>query len=52
MSTFKQLNAASDIKTSRSVLNQLVDIIEEDISGSQYRKKYQVFKKDWDEGKI
>lgn len=43
MSTFKQLNAAADIKTSRSVLNQLVDVIEENISGSQYRKKYQVF---------
>ena len=43
MSTFKQLNAAADIKTSRSVLNQLVDVIEENISGSNYRKKYQVF---------
>jgi|TARA_E500000331_G_scaffold298979_1_gene299090 hypothetical protein len=43
VSTFKQLNAAADIKTSRSVLNQLVDIIEENISGSNYRKKYQVF---------
>ena len=43
MSTFKQLNAATDIKSSRSVLNQLVDIIEENISGSFYRKKYEVF---------
>ena len=32
-----------DIKSSKSFLNQLVDIIETDISGSQTRKKYQVF---------
>lgn len=43
MSTFKQLNAAADIKTSRSVMNQLVDVIEDNISGSNFRKKYQVF---------
>jgi len=43
VSTFKQLNAASDIKTSRSTLNQLVDIIEENLSGSTYRQRYQVF---------
>lgn len=43
MSTFKQLNAASDIKSSRSQLNQLVDIVENDISGSSTRKKFQVF---------
>ena len=42
MATFKEI-AASDIKTSRSFLNQLVDIIQEDISGSTTRKKYQVF---------
>ena len=42
MATFKEISAA-DIKTSRSVLNQLVDIIQEDISGSTTRKKYQVF---------
>jgi len=42
VATFKEI-AASDIKTSRSFLNQLVDIIQEDISGSTTRKKYQVF---------
>lgn len=33
----------TDIKTSRSFLNQLVDILQEDISGSTSRRKYQVF---------
>lgn len=42
MPTFKEINA-SDIKTSRSILNQLVDIIQEDISGSATRRAYQVF---------
>ena len=42
MATFKEISAA-DIKTSRSVLNQLIDIIQEDVSGSTTRKKYQVF---------
>ena len=42
MATFKEISAA-DIKTTRSSLNQLVDIIQEDISGSSTRKKYQVF---------
>jgi len=42
MATYKELSS-TDIKTSRSVLNQLVDIIQEDISGSSTRKKYQVF---------
>ena len=42
MATFKELTAA-DIKTSRSFLNQLVDVISEDISGSTTRRKYQVF---------
>ena len=42
MAIYKEISAA-DIKTSRSVLNQLVDIIQEDISGSTTRKKYQVF---------
>ena len=42
MATFKELSP-SDVKTSRSFLNQLVDIIQEDISGSSTRKKYQVF---------
>jgi hypothetical protein len=42
MATFKEISAA-DIKTTRSSLNQLVDIIQEDVSGSSTRKKYQVF---------
>ena len=42
MATFKTISSA-DIKTSQSVLNQLVDFVEEDISGSATRKKYQVF---------
>ena len=43
MSTFKGINAATDTKSSRSILNQLVDVIEENISGSIFRKKYQTF---------
>ena len=42
MATFKTISSA-DIKTTSSVLNQLVDFVESDISGSQTRKKYQVF---------
>jgi len=42
MSTFKTI-PRSDIQTSTSVLNQLVDTIEEDISGSSTRKSYQHF---------
>ena len=42
MATFKEISAA-DIKTARSSLNQLVDIIQEDVSGSATRRKYQVF---------
>jgi hypothetical protein len=42
MATFKEL-AASDVKTSPSVMNQLVDIVQEDVSGSATRKKYAVF---------
>ena len=42
MSTFKQLVPA-DIKEARSFLNQLVDVVQQDISGSSTRKKYQVF---------
>lgn len=42
MAVFKEF-AASDIKTARSFLNQLVDIINQDISGSTTRKRYQVF---------
>ncbi|MAF36695.1 hypothetical protein CL622_06280 [archaeon] len=42
MATFKEISD-SDIKTTRSFLNQLVDIIQEDISGSNTRRAYQVF---------
>tara|TARA_Y100000310_G_scaffold345247_1_gene463095 strand:- start:2071 stop:3465 length:1395 start_codon:yes stop_codon:yes gene_type:complete len=42
MATFKEISAA-DIKTARSALNQLVDIVQEDVSGSNTRKKYQIF---------
>jgi hypothetical protein len=42
MATFKELSSA-DIKNSRSFLNQLVDVIQEDISGSNTRQKHQVF---------
>ena len=42
MSTFKELNAAS-IGSSKTFLTQLVDVVENDISGSSSRKTYQVF---------
>jgi hypothetical protein len=42
VATFKEIGA-TDIKTSRSVLNQLVDVIQEDISGSATRRSYQIF---------
>ena len=42
MATTKELSAA-DIKTSNSVLNQLIDIVQADISGSSTRQKFQVF---------
>ena len=42
MATFKTISSA-DIKTTRSNLNQLIDFVEEDVSGSATRKKYQVF---------
>lgn len=42
MATFKEISAA-DIKTSRSALNQLVDIVQEDISGSDTRRHFQIF---------
>jgi len=42
MATFKTITS-DDIKTTTSVLNQLVDFVEEDISGSNTRKKFQVF---------
>ena len=42
MATFKEISAA-DVKSSKSALNQLVDIIQEDVSGSNTRRSYQVF---------
>ena len=44
MATFKTISS-TDIKTTQSVLNQLVDFVEEDVSGSGTitRKKFQVF---------
>jgi hypothetical protein len=42
MAYFKTLDP-SDIKTSTSYLNQLIDVLENMMSGSQNRRKYQVF---------
>jgi len=42
MSTFRTLLSA-DIKTAKSFLNQLIDVLQEDISGSTSRRKYQHF---------
>lgn len=42
MATFKELTA-QDIKTSRTFLSQLVDIVQEDISGSETRQSFPVF---------
>jgi len=42
MATFKEI-LPSDIKTARSFLNQLIDVLQEDISASVSRRKYQVF---------
>ena len=39
----KEINQRYDKKTARSVLNQLVAVIQEDISGSATRKSYQMF---------
>jgi len=39
---FKRISP-EDIKVTRSVLNQLVDVIQEDVSGSSTRRAYQVF---------
>jgi len=43
MAKFKPLDLGKDISNSTSFLNQLVDVIQEDVSGSATRKKYQVF---------
>lgn len=42
MAIFKEI-LPSDIKTARSFLNQLIDVLQEDISGSSSRRKYQAF---------
>lgn len=42
MASFKTITS-DDIKTTTSILNQLVDFVEEDVSGSNTRKKFQVF---------
>jgi len=42
MSVFKELKQ-SDVKTVKNFLNQLVDITQEDISGSTTRQRHQVF---------
>jgi len=42
MGTYKTISSA-DIKTTKTHLNQLIDFVEEDISGSSTRKKFQVF---------
>lgn len=42
MAIFKEILPAN-VKTARSFLNQLIDVFQEDVSGSSSRKKYQVF---------
>jgi len=42
MAVFKELTP-NDIKTARSFLNQLIDVTQEDISGSATRQKYQAW---------
>lgn len=43
MATFKDFNLAQDVRNTTSYLNQLVDILGSDVSGSSTRKQYQVF---------
>ena len=40
--SFKRISP-EDVKVTRSVLNQLVDVVQEDVSGSVTRRAYQVF---------
>lgn len=40
---YQDLNNNNDIKSARSFLNQLIDVLQEDISGSTSRRKYQHF---------
>lgn len=42
MATFREISA-NDIKSKRSFLTQLVDVIQEDVSSSASRRKYQLF---------
>lgn len=42
MATYKELTSA-DIQTTRTALSQLIDVIQNDVSGSTTRKKYQMF---------
>jgi len=42
MATFKELTSA-DIQTTRTSLNQLIDIVQNDISGSATRRSYDMF---------
>lgn len=42
MAIFKEILPA-DVKSARSFLSQLIDVLQEDISGSTSRRKYQVF---------
>jgi|APSaa5957512535_1039671.scaffolds.fasta_scaffold18789_3 hypothetical protein len=42
MAIYKEISP-DQIKTAKSFLNQLVDVIQEDVSGSNTRRKYQVF---------
>jgi len=42
MSIYKELSP-NDFKTTKSSLNQLIDVLQEDVSGSVSRKKYQHF---------
>jgi len=42
MAVYKQISD-SDVKTTKSTLNQLIDIVQADISGSSTRQKFQVF---------
>lgn len=42
MAIFKEISSA-DVKNARSFLNQLIDVLQQDISGSTTRRKYQQF---------
>jgi hypothetical protein len=42
MAIYKEISS-TDIKTQRNYLNQLIDVLQEDVSGSSTRRKYQTF---------